>query len=434
MRPVNTKACKKLFLLILSLSFVWLFIACQEQNTYVEPPPPKVTVAQPLEQAVTDYLDFVGSTHPVKKVEIRARVSGFLQSMHFTPGTKVNKGDLLFTIEQTEYKARLSAAQSEMNAAKSQFKRAETEFKRMDKLYKQKAAAQKDVVKWQGERDIAKAAATLANSKIERARLDLSYTKVTAPISGRVGRNLVDMGNLVGSGESTLLTTVTQYNPMYAYFNLNERDLLKVMALYRKEVEEKGIDPDTDSDKEAQIPVFLGLANEKGYPHKGVLDFAESGLDPGTGTIQLRGVFPNPGKTKALLPGLFVRIRFPVSKIEKALLVSERAIGFDQGGKYLLVVNNENTVEKRPIRMGQITDGLAVIVEGIQSGERVIVNGLQRARPGAKVDPESVDMKSLTVSSRKAATPTAEKEASARKESTKKDTDKSAPMADKPKP
>jgi len=216
----------------------------------------------------------------------------------------------------------------------------------------------------------------------------------------------VDMGNLVGEGEPTLLTKVTRNDPMYAYFNLNERDLLMAMAMLRKTVEEKGIDREKDSVSKADLQVFLGLANEDGYPHKGIADFAESGVDTGTGTLQLRGVFPNPGPSPVLIPGLFTRLRMPIDKQKNALLVTERAIGADQGGRYLLVVNSENVVEKRPIRMGRLVDGLRVMVEGVQPGEWVVVNGLQRARPGAKVDPEQTDMNTLTASALKAAAET----------------------------
>jgi membrane fusion protein (multidrug efflux system) len=190
---------------------------------------------------------------------------------------------------------------------------------------------------------------------------------------------------------------------MTFYFNLNEYDLLRMQSMYRKRVQEKGFDPNKDSDIRAEIPLFLGLANEEGYPHEGVADFAESGVDPATGTMQLRGVFPNPGPPNVLLPGLFTRLRMPIDKRENALLVSERAIGADQGGNYLLTVNSDNEVEKKPIRMGQLVDGLLVIEEGLQPGELVIVKGLQRARPGGKVDPEKIDMKTLTASAIKAA-------------------------------
>jgi len=385
------------------LLMAWMFTACDQRNEYVEPPPPKVTVAKPLQQEVIDYLVFTGTTRAFEVVEVRARVAGFLRRMEFTPGTKVEKGDLLFVIDPREYQAELNAARAELGSAEAKLKRAQAEFTRAEKLFKQKAGAEKNVVKWRGERDMAKAAVARAKAKVEQAGLDLSYTKVTAPITGRVSRNLVDLGNLVGEGEPTLLTKVTRNDLMYAYFNLNERDLLMVMSMYRKTVEEKGLNSDKNPSIEADIPLFLGLANEEGYPHKGTLDYAESGVDTGTGTLQLRGVFPNPGSERVLVPGLFTRLRMPFDKRKNALLVTERAIGADQGGRYLLAVNSENVVEKRPIRMGRLVDGLRVMVEGVQPGEWVVVNGLQRARPGAKVDPEQTDMNTLTASALKAA-------------------------------
>lgn len=380
-----------------------MFVACEKRNEYVEPPPPKVTVSKPLQQEVTDYLEFTGTTQGYEEVEVRARVAGFLQSMHFTPGTQVEKGDLLFVIDPREYEAALNAANAELNAAEAQLKRAKIEFERAQRLFKQKAGAETDVVKWRGQRDIASAEVLRAMAKVEKAKLDLSYTKVTAPISGRVSRNLVDIGNLVGESEPTLLTTVTVFDPMHVYFHLNENDLLRVMSKYRQRIKETGFDPEKESAEHADFKLFLGLANEDGYPHKGVADFAESGLDPGTGTLELRGVFPNPGPAFTLMPGLFARLRMPIDKRENALLVSERAIGADQGGNYLLAVTSDNTVEKRPIRMGQLVNGLRVIEEGLQPGELVVVKGVQRARPGAKVDPEQIDMKTLTASATKAA-------------------------------
>jgi RND family efflux transporter MFP subunit len=396
-------AREKLVLVFAILAAAWLVAGCEQKNTYVEPPPPKVTTAQPLRQEVIDYLEFTGTTRAFEEVEVRARVAGFLQSMHFTPGTQVEKGDQLFVIDPREYRAALNAAKAEFDSANAQLRRAEAEFARAERLFKQKAGAEKNVVQWRGERDIARAAVAMAKARVERARLDMDHTKVTAPIAGRVGRNLVDAGNLVGEGEPTLLTAITRYDPMYVYFNLNERDLLKVMSVYRQRVQEKGLDTSTDREVDAEIPLFLGLANEAGYPHKGKYDFGESSVDPGTGTLQLRGVFPNPGKPPVLLPGLFTRLRMPIDKREDALLVTERAIGADQGGRYLLAVNSENVVEKRLIRMGQLVDGLRVIEEGLQPGDWIIVNGLQRARPGAKVDPERTDMRSLTASALKAA-------------------------------
>ncbi len=408
----------------------WTGTGCEQRNEYRPPPPPKVTIAQPLEQEVVEYLEFTGTTRAFEEAEVRARVSGFLESMHFTAGDMVAKGDLLFVIDPREYEAELHAALAEVESARAQLERARIELDRAQKLFQQKAGAEAEVVKWRGERDIARAAEARANAKVEKARLNLSYTRVTAPISGRVSRNFVDLGNLVGEGKPTLLTTVTRFDPMYVYFNLNERDLLRVMAKYRDEFEQNKAGDSTSSAAKAEIPLFLGLATEEGYPHEGTYDFGESSVDPGTGTLQLRGVFPNPGPVPVLLPGLFSRLRMPIDRRSNALLVTERAIGADQGGRYLLAVDSRNVVEKRLVRMGQLVDGLRVIEEGLRPGEWVVVNGLQRARPGAKVDPERVDMASLTASALKAAAEASKKETTAA-ETPKKDTGSTAGQAAK---
>jgi RND family efflux transporter MFP subunit len=420
--------------LLAVLALLWTLAACEsKRNEFVEPPPPKVTVAQPVQQEVIEYLNFTGNTRAVEEVEIRARVAGFLQSMHFAPGTRVDLKDLLFVIDPREYQAEYNAAKAELTAAKAQHHRAVIEYERAKRVFDKGAGRETDVVTWQGERDVALAAIERAKAKLERANLNLSYTKVTSPISGRVSRNKVDIGNLVGEGEATLLTTVSRYDPMYAYFNLNENDLLRVMSMYRERITQKGINPDTDPDSKAEIPIFLALANEEGYPHEGIVDFAESGVDPTTGTMQIRGVFPNSGTVKVLIPGLFARLRLPIGKQENALLVTERAIGADQGGTYLLTVNNENKVEKRMIRQGQLVDGLRVIEEGLQPGELVIVKGVQRARPGAKVDPEKIDMKTLTASAIKAAAEAKQNQTKAAADSPKGDDAKSGEKEEKPK-
>jgi len=377
--------------------FALLLAGC-ESNVYVEPPPPKVTTAQPLMQDVTDYLEFTGTLDASEQAEVVARVSGVLQSMHFEPGSAVTEGDLLFVIEPEEYQADLQAAQAELAAGESNYDRANIEYGRAQKLFKQKAGAESDVVKWRVEREIASAEMLRAQAKIARAELNLGYTQVTSPFTGRVGRNLVDIGNLVGEGEATVLTEVTLYDPIFVYFNLNERDLLRVMKAIRENAEAKGLNPEDMDDDEIEIPLFLGLANEQGYPHEGRYDYADSAVDPETGTLQLRGTFENSQRPPRLLPGLFVRIRMPEGERPDMPLVSERAIGNDQRGIYLMVVNAENLVERRSVQTGQRIDGLIVIEDGLQKDDRVVVKGVQRARPGRKVDPEAVDMADLTTS------------------------------------
>ena len=377
--------------------FALLLAGC-ESNVYVEPPPPKVTTARPLMQDVTDYLEFTGTLDASEQAEVVARVSGVLQSMHFEPGSAVTEGDLLFVIEPEEYQADLQAAQAELAAGESNYDRANIEYGRAQKLFKQKAGAESDVVKWRVEREIASAEMLRAQAKIARAELNLGYTQVTSPFTGRVGRNLVDIGNLVGEGEATVLTEVTLYDPIFVYFNLNERDLLRVMKAIRENAEAKGLNPEDMDDDEIEIPLFLGLANEQGYPHEGRYDYADSAVDPETGTLQLRGTFENSQRPPRLLPGLFVRIRMPEGERPDMPLVSERAIGNDQRGIYLMVVNAENLVERRSVKTGQRIDGLIVIEDGLQKDDRVVVKGVQRARPGRKVDPETVDMADLTTS------------------------------------
>ena len=277
---------------------------CEEPNTYVEPPPPKVSVAQPLVQDVVDYLEMTGSTVASEQVEVRARVPGVLQSMHFQPGTEVETGDLLFVIDPREYQAALEAAKAELSAAEAQVRRAEIEYRRAKNLYDKKAGSEADVVRWRGELEVARAEVERARASLDRAQLDLDYTQVTAPISGRVGRNRIDVGNLVGEGAATVLTEITDSDPMYVYFNLNERDFLRLLTAYRERIKEKGLDPAVDADAEAELVVLMGLANEEGYPHARVGDYAESGLDSSTGTLQLRGVFENAGSPPPITPGL----------------------------------------------------------------------------------------------------------------------------------
>lgn len=371
---------------ILILCFLWL-TACDQKNEYIAPPPPEVTVSQPVQQSVTEYIEFTGTTQSVGVAEVRAQASGILKSMHFEPGLNVRQGDLLFIIEPELYQAKLAAAQAELVSAKAQLKRAQAELNRVDELIKKSFISKTEYLQLKTERDVAQATIGLKSAVVQSAKIQLSYTRVTAPISGRISRNAVDIGNLVGEGEATLLTTVTQYQPMYAYFHLNERDLLRLMKLSSEKAQQLGHNQEKELYQNLNIPLFLGLADEEGYPHEGELDFVESELNTSTGTIELRGVFTNSEQPERLIPGLFSRLRLPVGKMPNALLINERAIGSDQSGHYLLVVNQENKVEKRLVTLGQHLDGMVVISKGIKAGDKVIINGLQKARPGSVVNP-----------------------------------------------
>ena len=384
---------------LLPLFAALLLAACEEPNTYVEPPPPRVTVALPLVQDVTEYLEFTGRTVPYAYVQVPARVPGVLETVHFEPGSHVDADDLLFSIDPQEYEAAEQAAKAELARAEAREVETQKALARAESLITRGNISQASMDEASADHLAAKAEVLVRQANLRQAQIDLGYTQVRAPLSGRVGRNLVDVGNLVGQGEATILTDITTYDPMYVYFEVNERDLLRYLERYRGESGHTGNAGRRDDETEIEV----GLANEEGYPHKGMTDFAESQVDPDTGTILVRGVLSNPGREPEILPGLFTRVRVAVAQRPDMPLVAERAIGFDQSGSYLLVVNSENTVEKRNVTLGTLVDGLRAIEDGLADNDRVVVNGLQRARVGAEVAPEEVDMGSLSASALEAA-------------------------------
>lgn len=362
---------------------------CDNQdNAYVAPPAPEVTVATPTRQPVTDYLEFNGNTRAVEMVELRARVEGFLERINFEDGSIVRKGQLLFQIDPKPFEAAVRQAEAQVAEQKARLDRATIEYARFERLSKQKAAAETDVLQWRVERDSTQAALAGAEAKLDEARLDLGYTRVTAPFDGRIGRRLVDLGNLVGSGESTHLATLVRLNPIYVYFNLNELDLLKLGEPQQPTKLGGSTAPNGLVGLNQARPVVLemGLANQEGYPYRGKLDFTDLGVDPASGTLLMRGSFPN--EDLRILPGLFVHIRAPIGEDASAILVPERAIGTDQRGKYVYIVGADDKVKQVPVKLGSLVDGKRVVVEGLNGDERVVVAGLQRVRDGVPVQPK----------------------------------------------
>jgi RND family efflux transporter MFP subunit len=351
------------------------------------PPPTPVTVSHPVERYVTDYADFTARTAAVDSVEVRAHVWGYLDKVNFQEGALVKKGDLLFEIDPRPYQADYDAAKAQVAQNVASLALARQNNSRFKALAKEKegAVTQVDLDQYQSQQDQAVASLDKARANLVTAKLNLEWTKVIAPVSGRVSRYVVTVGNLIQAGDQnggTLLTTIVSVDPMYAYFDVDEYTALRVQQLVRE--------GKSDSPSDGGYPVSLGLANEEGHLHQGTINFLDNQVNPRTGTMRWRGVFPN--KEQVLQPGLFGRVRVPIGRAHQALLVSERALDTDQGQKILYVVNDKNEVVSRPVRLGALHDGLREITDGLRPGERVIVNGLQQVRPGATVEPQLVPM------------------------------------------
>jgi RND family efflux transporter MFP subunit len=365
-----------------------MLCGCESETALAPSEAPVVTVSKPLEKDITDYDQYTGRIEAAETVDVRARVRGELIGIHFKDGDIVKEGDLLFEIDPRPYKAALDGAVARKDNAEAQVKLASTEYDRAYKLFLQDATSARELDVWIAKKGIALADKSLAEAEIDKAKLDLSFTKIKAPITGRISRALVTKGNLVNSGGGeTLLTTIVSVDPMYVYFDVDERSL----GLYR-ERRAKEVGP-SEASKPPVIPVFLGLVTDGDrFPREGVIDFAENKLNANTGTIRVRGVFPN--KDGRLTPGQFARVRLPVGEKYQGLLVTDQAIGIDQGQKYVLVVNSQNKVEYRPVTPGRLDGDLRIFPpgSGIAPGEWVIVNGVQRVRPGIEVKAEQVAM------------------------------------------
>ena len=355
-----------------------LAAACSEKNEYVPPPPPKVTVVSPVQQAITRYMDLTGNTAAINNVDLVARVEGFLMSIDYKDGAVVKQGDQLFLIQQDTYQANLDQAKASLASAQAQLTNTQTEFQRQSTLGQQDFSSQAVVDKARANMQQAQASVDSAKANLELANINLGYTKVVAPFPGVVTRHLADVGQLVGHGEPTKLATIVQMDPIYAYFSVSENQVLRI----KEALAARG----RTLEQIKEIDIDIGLQNEDGYPHKGRLDYVSPEVDPSTGTLLVRAVFDN--KNLSLLPGLFARVRVPVQQIPDALLVDDTAIGSAQQGRYVLVVGKDNVVEQKTVTTGQLQGQYRVIESGLALGDKVVVGGMQRAIPGAKVEPE----------------------------------------------
>ena len=361
--------------------------ACSTREPPPPPAPPEVTVAEPVRRDVVNYQDYTGNTVAYEQAEVRARVPGFLTGMKFVPADTVRKGDLLFVIEQEPFQAQRDQQEASLRSAEANKDRARSDLDRLEEAVRTNAVSQQEVTRARAELSQAEASVLSAQAGLAQAEIQLAYTEVRSPISGQVGRNLVDLGNLVGQGDATLLTTVARMDPMYVYFDLPENIVLRLKA----DLREVGIKTQADAKKEGareHVKFFIGTQIDEGFPYEGYLDFISNTVNAATGTIEVRGVVPNPDHV--LLPGVFLRVRVPGRVLQGAILVEERAIATDLGGKYVMVVGEGNTVEQRYVELGpREGEGMIVVYSGLDGSEGYIVNGMLRARPGFPVTPQA---------------------------------------------
>jgi RND family efflux transporter MFP subunit len=363
----------------------FLSAGCGETSLPPAPGPPVVTVAVPVEQTVTDKVDFSGKTAAVESVELRARVDGYLQTVQYEEGNEVKKDQVLFGIDPRPYQIELERANAQVKAAEAQAAQADATYRRSASLMRSNATSVEQLEKDRRTRDVSVAALAATKANVQLKQINRDFTNVISPINGRVDKADVTVGNLVSANlnDANVLTNIVRMEPMYAYFDVDE---LTALRLLRLQLQGK-LAP-----REQKPPeVLLGLGRDSNYPLRGTVDFVGNQIDPSTGTITARGVFPN--KDRALSPGLFVHIRLPLGEPHKALLVNDRALGTNQGQKFLYIVNEKNKIEYRPVTIRALHNGLREVTDGLKPGERVVINGLVRVRPGVTVEPKSGEMR-----------------------------------------
>jgi membrane fusion protein, multidrug efflux system len=349
-----------------------------------DPPPPKVTVAQVIARDVTEWDEFTGRLEAVNTVEVRPRVSGYVASARFREGAIVRKGDLLFQIDARPFQAEADRLRAELTRARATVKRAGSELQRADRLASENAMSNEEHERRASFAQESSAQSSAVEAALRVAELNVEFTRVTSPIDGRVGRAIVTEGNLVssGPGEATLMTTVVSLDPIYASFDADEQTFLRHLGVSRQGSRtERG---------RQELPIRLALANDTDFPREGRLNFLDNRIDPATGTIRGRALFRN--SDHSLTPGLFVRLQLPGSTAYRGVLIQDRAVGTDLDKRFVLVVAADSVVQYRAVTLGPMVDGMRVVRSGLDPQDRVIVNGLQRVRPGAKVAVETVAM------------------------------------------
>ncbi|WP_158265702.1 efflux RND transporter periplasmic adaptor subunit [Blastopirellula marina] len=364
---------------------IFLVGGCRPANQYQEPPPSKVTVAKPLVRDVTVYMEETGTTEAVQRADVYARVSGVLQKIVFQPNDEVTEGDILFNIQPDEYVAKRDLASADLELARVAEAKAKNDLERQRQVFEKGAVSEMKMVELQAEVDGSAAQINAAQAKLDQAVIDVGYTTVKAPISGRVGKSYVKEGNLVSSLPATELTTIISNDAVYANFSISERAYLRFVDSYN---------PDQKGKRDVKL--FLARATDTDFPYEGSVNFTDLTVERGTGTFAIRGLFQN--TDGRLTPGLFVRIRFPVEVNKDAMLAPERATAVDQAGSYVLIVNDENVVERRDVVVGAKFGAMVVIApephaeEALTADDRIILDGVQFSRPGAVVDPQPSEL------------------------------------------
>jgi len=364
--------------LVVLLALAGLSSGCQRNKpTPPAPPPPEVTVAKPVGREVQNFREYTGYLDAVETVNVRTRVRGFLQKVHFREGAEVNRGDPLYDIDPREFEAAVARATADHAKANAELARAQADEDRGRVLVRTMAISEEEFQQRVATRKSAQASVAQAEAALRIAKLDVEFTKITAPIGGRISRTQVTEGNLVGFNEPTLLTTIVRLDPIYVTFDVPEANAVE----YEKQSREK-----LPSPTDRTIPIDLGVARETGYPHHGVIDFRENRVDTGSGTIRIRGVLDN--KERALIPGLFARVRVPLGPSQRQLAIPEAALMADQAGRFVYVVTSDDTVRRQQVSIGGRSGNLVAAETGLNADDWVIINGLQKARPGGKVNPQ----------------------------------------------